>query len=571
LSEHYFTPHLEFAPPADPDWIRDAIQTWERGDQAEQPAIIGTNGQPLPSFPELVGGLVEHRWGRFTADPSLLYRLRLEVSGRERRRVRIGLLFSGPELPDEHTRGGGELVRRLSTNWRHRPQEQTFPTRLREVGSSAGVSELITRLLDPSRRVPVLLVTRRSGTDEVVADADRLLGCLMGMAEVWSLPKTGTTRELGQAFMSRGFDARWNCYDGGVRVYLPGFDPAVDVLGKHPLVLASRLAGTDPTAAAASWALGTVTRALGVDTWRATWRQELAHEHGAAEPQPTLGDVVDLRRDTRPPEEPAEHELDEPPEALAPQPPADLPPDPASPSPDADADAEPPATEAEAPPAPPAPPAAKPEAPPSRFQRALTSLKDAFDVFVDLEQLVQEFQEELDAVRQDRDALARERDELSQELQDRESEAEYAIPDSLPGLLRMYAELSDGSLRVTDYALRKADDSRYANLKLVARVLATFIALGPDFGAVDAAFLRQLGRRVRARPRESPQTLAKFGDRREFPLDDGQLAVVSQHVTLGHGARNANETLQIYWRRAADGGTEIVYVGAHLPTVSENT
>jgi|GEM_PF-5172201 len=38
---------------------------------------------------------------------------------------------------------------------------------------------------------------------------------------------------------------------------------------------------------------------------------------------------------------------------------------------------------------------------------------------------------------------------------------------------------------------------------------------------------------------------------------------------LGHGNRNPNETLHLYWRRAPDGAMEIVYVGEHLPTVSQ--
>ena len=173
VPDHYFAPHLEFAPGIDPAWIRDAIQAWEQGEEAAQPFILGSNGTSLPPIPALVPGLVEYRWGRFAEDPGVQYRLRLEVIG-ARRRVRIGLLLSGPGLPHPATRGGGELVRRLASNWRHKPQADCFPDRVRELRSSADVAEFVGRLLDPARKVPIMLVTRRSGSDELVADAERL-------------------------------------------------------------------------------------------------------------------------------------------------------------------------------------------------------------------------------------------------------------------------------------------------------------------------------------------------------------------------------------------------------------
>lgn len=40
--------------------------------------------------------------------------------------------------------------------------------------------------------------------------------------------------------------------------------------------------------------------------------------------------------------------------------------------------------------------------------------------------------------------------------------------------------------------------------------------------------------------------------------------------TLGNGSRNLNKPMQIDWRRADDGATEIANAGAHLRTVSEN-
>ena len=65
--------------------------------------------------------------------------------------------------------------------------------------------------------------------------------------------------------------------------------------------------------------------------------------------------------------------------------------------------------------------------------------------------------------------------------------------------------------------------------------------------------------------------MAKFGASRVFPFADGTTEVVERHITLGHGARNLNQTFQIYWRPTHRGAVEVVYAGPHLPTVSGNT
>ena len=114
MPDHYFAPHIEFAPKGDPKWIAEAIAAWEQGEGSGEPGVIGNNGRRLPSFPALEPGLVAHRWGALSDAPEIQYRLRLEVVG-ARRRVRIGIALSGPALPGEHTRGGhahgGRLAR----------------------------------------------------------------------------------------------------------------------------------------------------------------------------------------------------------------------------------------------------------------------------------------------------------------------------------------------------------------------------------------------------------------------------------------------------------------------------
>jgi hypothetical protein len=619
VPDHYFAPRIEFAPKGDPQWIASAITAWEHGVGPDGPRIIGTNGRGLPEFPALDPGVVEHRWGSFADGSECQYRLRFEVVG-ARRRVRIGLLLAGPDLPGLQTRGGGELVQRLVANWKHRPQADTFPSGLREVSDPAAVRELFDHLVAPGRATPLVLVTRRSRGEEIVADPERLLDYLAGMAEVWSLPHTTSTFALGQEFASRGFDARWNCYDGGVRLYLPGLDPATDLLGRHPLVLATRLLSqTDPTAATAAWALGAVTRALGVDEWKARWREEVGGRRSTPEQGATLADVDALRRlrevlvDTDPPDtrRPVDEGLDQAAEnaraaeaerVVGKDQPAttsedlDIEADATAPRADADRlrardDAVVPVEEPDVDvvvelaaraehehehehSTEPSADAPRPVPRPSRIQRGLASLREAFDSFADLEGLLEELEGELQELRVERDALALERDELSQELQDHEQERagqDFRLPSTLDDLLALFDDIGGDAIRVTIYARRKARDSKYADLRLLGQVLSVLVAVGPDFGPVHEALSSSLGRRARAKPKESKQTMAKFGQHRKFSLDDGTVAEVEQHVTLGHGKRNLNETLQIYWRRAPDGVTEIVYAGEHLPTVSQNT
>lgn len=582
MPDHYFVPDIEFAPKGDPKWIAEAIAAWENGEATGEPGVIGSNGRRLPSFPALEPGLVAHRWGALSDAPEIQYRLRLEVVG-ARRRVRIGVALSGPGLPDEHTRGGGALVQRLVGNWRHRPEDGSFPTRMREVTGPADLRELFDRLVDPRRGAPIVVVTRRSKSESVVADPERLAAYLLGMAEVWNVPHTSSTFELGQQFVSRGFDPRWNCYDGGVRLYRAGLDPAADSLGLHPLVLATRLLlHDDPTEGAASWALGTACRALGIDEWRAQWRDELSGHRVSEVEGATLGDVggLDELRALLPDSTVAEpptavaSAVEEIPEsvvepATAVEPQAEpLAPEPAVVEPAIAPQEVRPAADVPEPEAEPTP--APGDRRPSRIQRGLSSLREAFDTFADLEGLLAELERELTDLRVERDALALERDELSQDLQDQE-QAGTSLPSTVEEVLEWFAELGGDALRVTAYARRKARGSRFSDLRLLGQVLSVLVAVGPDFGAVQRTLEHRVSRRARAKPKDSKQTMAKFGDARKFTLDDGATVVGDQHVTLGHGARNRNETLQLYWRRAEDGTTEIVYAGEHLDTVSANT
>ena len=89
-------------------------------------------------------------------------------------------------------------------------------------------------LLNPERKLPVLIVSRSTGDEELCVDPIGLGRSLQGMAVVCSLAK-GCGISLTHALRAASVDWKHlGCWDGSVRVYLPGFTPSSDPK-KHSL------------------------------------------------------------------------------------------------------------------------------------------------------------------------------------------------------------------------------------------------------------------------------------------------------------------------------------------------
>ena len=640
MPDAFFIRNLVVAPEGVEPVLR-AIREWEAPSSPDG-GVLGPDGAPLPPLAAPGPGRDVFRRGRLAASPHRVYRLRLShhpANGSAG--LSVDLLLGSNRVDDPAVAGGGRLMDRLLAVAAVRDAFDDLPFGVRTVTDDDDVDALLARLLDPNRRFPCLVTTVRAKSERAVVDPERLAEHVRGMAEVWHMVGRASTFALRKRLDARGLDRRWNCYDGGVRLYLPGFDPERDALADHPLKLADQIAqAKDPTAAALRWALPTILRALDVDGWKQRWRAEAEPTATRGRVFGTLGQLEDLRRLLGGAEGGAAaargeaREVREPPQSApaareassaAMEDAAPAPDGPTGGTPgairseegtapdrgtgdgvgrtlqgaarepralrivpdDGDAatdlyrcdDGSPGATAtlargagasrtipAHADPMGPAPASAR------RFDRMKASLREAFDVLAEMEEDLDELERELRERTNERDELARERDELAQKLQDLRAEDDASSGGgTVAGILARYARLAADRLRITPYALRKAETSRFADLDLLERVLAILIATGPDFGRVSEAAKAVLGRRVRARPKESPATMARFGERRSFPVDGGARVAVEQHLTLGHGARNLHETLQIYWRAAGDEAVEIVYAGPHLPTVSENT
>ncbi len=619
MATHYFHPFITFSHEVEPAKLRAVINTWEQGEGPE-PRIVGTSARPLPVLPATPPGSSLYRRGRFAADPQISYRLRLEVGTGARPITRIGLFFTGPDLPTDETRGGGHLVNALArTNWRSPPKPEFMPLTIRHADTSKQVrEELLPSLLAPTRKVPILLLTHRSSSGEALADIETIHDYLHGMAEIWCISRREATFALRDGFIDRGFDGRWGCYDGGIRIYMAGFQPGADDLGDHPLLLASSLDrdDEDPSSAAIRWALPYVARALGVDAWTESIRSEMAARPGrpANDLRAPLDERHQLelehaRAQLQRREDLARVETPGPKfDAIAqPSPvPADTsaPPGSSTPSAAAAASAAPAANGSTVSAAPvvvvdptpshevvPAPAsstadagaAPRPQEPRTRddqdsqkksmIAEATHNLRDAIDIFANIEELLGEIEEERISLLEDCKDLARARDKLSQELQDlqQRNSNDDSTPNTVVEMARFQAKLFEDRLRITKYALRKASASNYNNLILFGQVLAVIALHGTQFRRLNDTLGELFGARARARHRESPHTMKAFGKQRSFPQDDGTNITTELHITLGHGHANRHKTLQIYLRVPSSEFVEIVYIGPHLDTVTVNT
>ena len=108
-----------------------------------------------------------------------------------------------------------------------------------------GVAEFVQLLTAEQRRLPIVLLTPFANGEPGDLDARELADHLAGVAIVAVADTTATTRLLSEQL------GRLGCYNGGVRLYWPGFRPDDD-LRRHPLILGSRIALIGPERSARS-------------------------------------------------------------------------------------------------------------------------------------------------------------------------------------------------------------------------------------------------------------------------------------------------------------------------------
>lgn len=127
----------------------------------------------------------------------------------------------------------------------------------------------------------------------------------------------------------------------------------------------------------------------------------------------------------------------------------------------------------------------------------------------------------------------------------------------------------DDRLVLLPSAESSARASAFRDPERVFRVLTVLALFGHDDGLLRDTLEKAFGRAAKWKPRDSPETTAKFGDSRRWKGVDGEPKLFRRHLTIG-GSVNAERCLQIYYDVLPDGRIEVAWIGEHRPTVSRD-
>jgi hypothetical protein len=117
------------------------------------------------------------------------------------------------------------------------------------IGRVEEAEELLERLLDPARTLPLIVLSgdeRTDAPDRPILDADALARAVLGLAHVVVLPA-----DLTRVLSTRLGSVR-SVFHGGVRYYLPGFSESSDPF-RHRLFTSNQLADPSERARAVRW------------------------------------------------------------------------------------------------------------------------------------------------------------------------------------------------------------------------------------------------------------------------------------------------------------------------------
>lgn len=408
-----------------------------------------------------------------------------------------------------------QIVRHLSGgDWSHEV-----------VDDPSEVEALVNRVLDPGRRTPLVLVSVENGTGIPLIDVVGLAGLLTGAANICLLRSVAVCRELTLALQRTGLSPKFGCYNGGVRVLRPGLNAEHDPY-EHQLVLGGRIR-TLPFSERSAWLAGTFLEVIAedhdVDRWLIEARSPVAPN--------TTTPVVAPARDPQPSQSPApEKTKSGAPEVLVlkgmvvahRRVAADL---------------------------------------SSRLRAAEEEQETAFGLAADVE-------EESERVRQELDAERRTRRRAQQEL-DEVLESRWRVKDVTDALGAAEALFAE-ALSILPTARRSTTGSDFRDPELLFRSLALLALFGSSDTKLQHALEETLGGRVRWRPKDSPETVSRFGDERTWAGTDGARKLFRRHLTLGHGLPTRS-CLQVYYDVLGNGRVEVAWVGKHLRTVGQNT
>jgi hypothetical protein len=205
---------------------------------------------------------------------------------------------------------------------------------------------------------------------------------------------------------------------------------------------------------------------------------------------------------------------------------------------------------------------------PTREGRPATTWSRLADDIAAAAELAEELEQNLDATRQE---LLAARKALRRAEQERDEAVEARFTSDTPAAAVALAEACFGDrLVVLASARASAQESRFRSPQRIFEALALLAFFGRQDREFGEALAQAMGNQARWRPKDGPETGARFGSERTWTGLDGQRRRFHRHITLGHGV-DAQACAQIYYDIAGDGRIEVAWVGEHRRTVSEDT
>lgn len=470
------------------------------------------------------------------------------------------------------------------------------PAPLRSMQSSTidepDVTYFVDQVLSPTRTFPIILVAVENASRATLVDGDELAKRLAGMATVYQLASVRVSYRLRDELVARNMPDKFGCYNGGVRILRPGIQSR-DNPYDHLLLLPVRLTGlpaksrteqvagifceliaegedprrllreldpvAPPSPPPARPTRATERRSEPVQPLRSEPVQPLRSEPTRPRPREdasTLGTLGELLEQSATAKDEAlaqidgEGETDANVESVT------------CTSEGEQAEVEADASEVEGEYASvdevsaPEPVLTKPTRRNSTWLHLADEIGAALQLAAEQEAELQALQSELEDAREQHRRTQRELDGLQG--------PPTTILEALLRAEAMYPE----QLIVLRSARSSAADSPYRDPGRVLFILLLLANCDPSsFGEV---LPKVAGSTARWKPRDSPETVAKFGKDRTFTDSTRTPKLFGRHVTLGHGV-NSKKCLQIYYDVLGDGRIEIAWCGEHRPTVSEDT
>lgn len=131
---------------------------------------------------------------------------------------------------------------------------QTASKDPQELITAEDAGTLLDRLTDPGRKLPLVALSVAEDAPGPALDARELARRLVGLAHVVTVHPEASWE------LTRRLDKRLSVFQGAVRIYMSGFEPAADPFA-HPLILGHRLSDETARQSGARWLAETAAQA----------------------------------------------------------------------------------------------------------------------------------------------------------------------------------------------------------------------------------------------------------------------------------------------------------------------